>query len=199
MFELSLLISFLTSAAEFLNGDRWSVIIPYALVVPIFLCLPRFVFVPYLRPAVNGSWLEKVELSLFSILILNAPASLWFHKMGFQYDRFLHAFSALFVFLIAVLVFIAWKQKNNRIVTAKNSTLPILFVGVLCLFLWEGFQFSSDQIFGTYLFADAVQDIYVDFWEDILFGSFGLFGGYFYARFYFQRFLGVLEKRTHKA
>ena len=111
----------------------------------------------------------------------------------------MHAFSALFVFLTAVLVFIAWKQKNDRIITVKNATLPILFVGILCLFLWEGLQFVSDQIFGTHLFADAVQDIYIDFWEDVLFGSFGLIAGYFYARFYFQRFLGVIVKRDYKA
>ena len=40
----------------------------------------------------------------------------------------------------------------------------IVFAG---LFLWEGFQYIIDRLFGTTLFFDVAQDIKIDFLEDI--------------------------------
>jgi len=63
--------------------------------------------------------------------------------------------------------YIAWRQKHGLDLSVVKVSLPILLAGIACLFLWEGFQYSLDHVFGTHLFADAVQDIQTDFWEDI--------------------------------
>lgn len=157
-------------------------IICYGIIIPLAVSMPKIAvrLYPRLKAAAPFNWLGQVELMLFVVIILNAPASLFLHDMGFQYDRFLH-FMMGFVWmpLLLALAFPLIKLSGHQF--SKRSLAAMVFAIVfVCLFLWEGLQFSIDRIFGTKLFFDTTQPIQLDFTEDIIFGFAGAVAGTIY-------------------
>jgi len=176
-------ISYLTVLVEFFNSERLSIIIPYALIIPFFITLPRIIYILRARKNGRGSFmlLSNIERALFVVVLLNAPASLFFHNMGFQYDRFLHlimgvVYGYAFIFTLSMLI----KYPENLMSGGSFSFL--VFIGIAMLFLWEGGQFSIDTMTGTHLFSDKEQNIIQDFWEDIVFGFIGGMAVLFYLK-----------------
>ncbi|MEX2013527.1 MAG: hypothetical protein WD897_01265 [Parcubacteria group bacterium] len=185
--SLALILSLATAALELNNSGRLIVVIPYGLLIPIFVLIPRFVMKKALESqGVRGEeWLKKMEGIIFLVILFNAPASLFFHSMGFQYDRFLHfamGLASVPFFLISLLTYFRLIGKDVSNEKVLGFLFAFLFTG---LFVWEGLQFSLDQIFATNLFSDAIQPIIIDFWEDISFGLIGVLIGLVYSsRFY---------------
>lgn len=183
MIVVSIALSFITALIEFIGRGETIIIVSYGLVVPFFLLLPRIVYTASaaLRELANNQWLRRIEQISFVILLLNVPASLILHDLGFQYDRFLHFASGALVFALAVLIYLPIDKKifHGRISKTRVLTvaLVVIFVGI---FLWEGYQYAADMLFGTNLFSDAVQEINVDFWEDIVFGAIGILIAFIY-------------------
>ncbi len=194
MVFVSIIISFATAMIEFFIGQRLVVIIPYAFIVPILLLVPRILAatVPAIKnnglPAQAGSgpWLLRIELLSFFVLVFNAPASLFFHKMGFQYDRFLHFAAGFLMFLIFFHLCSLFVKGG-----ANNHKNRILFVSVIVIFLgnffWEGLQHTTDDIFGTKLFFDIKQSANRDFLEDVIFGFSGMLAAVFYIVYSFKK------------
>lgn len=178
---LALIVSWLTAVIELLTVEspRMIVYLPYGLIVPLLILLPRIVykFNSKINSRFSTKLVTEIELLLLGIIVASAPGSLWLHDMGIQYDRFLH-FAVSFMSLpILILIFAAFgieKRKKNLLIT-----IPLLFLG---LFAFEVYQYSVDVIFGTQLFYDAAQNIKIDVVEDIIFGiAGGLLGIYFYV------------------
>ncbi len=192
MLILSVIISVSAALYEFFTTERLVVMIPYGFIVPILLILPRlfYKFNSQLKNQVTKDWLKYVELICFFIVALNAPGSLWLHKMGFQYDRFLHFFIAFFSLMILFLFLLPYrgdlKGKNNIII------ITVFVLGVF-VFLWEYLQYFIDESFGTKLFFDVNQTEKMDFIEDVIFGFLGLCAGAASLHYSFKKFLSVLK------
>ena len=177
MLAVSLTIAFLTSIIELLGEGRGVVVIPYATVVPLLLILPRLIYTVK-KASLSAQWLSRMERLSFFAMLLNAPGSLYFHEAGFGYDRFLH----FAVGIIAPQMFLLLALPFLSTPISKSKALTVLaFFSFISLFLWEGFQFSIDQLFGTHLFFDVHQVIQADFWEDIVFGMVGVIVALIYA------------------
>jgi hypothetical protein len=104
------------------------------------------------------------------LILLNAPATIYFHVEGYalQYDRFLHfAVSFFLIPLIMLLSGFLW-EKALQVRTALALAVPGLV-------LWEGFQYLNDRLFGSNTFFDYGQNIRVDVAEDLVFGLAGIF------------------------
>ena len=199
MIVVSIALSFITALIEFFGRGETIIIVSYGLVVPFFLLLPRIVYIvsAALKKLVNNQWLRRIEQISFVILLLNVPASLILHDLGFQYDRFLHFASGALVFALAVLIYLPIDRKifRGRInkIRVLTVALVVIFAGI---FIWEGYQYAADVLFGTSLFSDAVQEINVDFWEDIIFGAVGILVAFIYFRRrqrWYEIFLGKPE------
>lgn len=190
MLAFSIAISWLAAALEHFDGtQRLVVVIPYALVVPLVLLVPRAAY-RYLRSAVTPLWLASIERLQLYIFALNAPASLWFHHMGFQYDRYLH----FMVGALLVPYFFLWYVAIRRRIAPRymfriaSFILMTAYIGIVSVFAWELYQHTVDTLFGTQLFFDSRQPITVDFWEDIFFGLLGMCVGFIYLRAAYDRF-----------
>ncbi len=165
---LILFITYGTVLIEWLTTQRGVVLIPYGIVNPLLAFIPRALYYSTLKGQVTRRWLSTLELLIVFMLLINAPASLWWHEMGFQYDRFLHFGAAFLAVPILVLLIGGFRRSLSA---ALRPTLILMFIA---LFAWEGFQYTSDILFGTQLFHDSVQSIQRDFTEDIIFGALGI-------------------------
>lgn len=154
----------------------------YGIVVPTLLSIPLILFFVNSNLQRTGSkTIKKIYHSCLWLIIVNAPGSLILHKMGIQYDRFLHFVVAFLVVPLTMLFYSLLMQLlGGGVVNLKRVLKGTFFVVLAGLFLWEGYQYIIDQFFGTTLFFDVIQDIEVDFWEDIFFGFLGLVIGYLY-------------------
>jgi len=195
MIIISLIVSIATALIEFFTRDRSIILISYGFIIPLLILLPR-IFLKFdakIKKAVRVGWARKIEYFTFFIVVFNAPGSLILHELGFQYDRFLHFIVAFLSLIIFSLLWLPVMKINGKEIK-KSSLLfylfSVLFVG---LFLWEGLQYNSDQLFGTKLFFDVKQEIKIDFLEDIFFGTCGLFAAVFYVNYSLKKFLLTLN------
>ncbi|MEK9179797.1 MAG: hypothetical protein AAB897_00055 [Patescibacteria group bacterium] len=192
MLSFSLVLSWAAALIEFFGRGKSIVFIPYGIVIPLVLLVPRILLFwsPRFREGTGVDWLKKVERLIFLILFLNVPGSLYLHDIGLQYDRFLHLVVG---FLSALLLFhfVAPAEKlfapHMRKITTLELAFTILFVG---LFFIEGVELFTDYSFGTNeIFGDVAQPLFVDFWEDIMFGFTGIVLGTIYAGRFSDNFL----------
>lgn len=163
-------ISAAAALIEFFTKQRAAVYLPYGIINPLLFLLPRILYMKNkrLRNRVAANWVRTIEFLVGVVIILNAFGSLWWHSLGFQYDRFLHFSSAFLALPAAVLVLLAFGFNK------KKPTLIFSFIIIVFgLFMFEGLQYLIDAAFGMNLFSDANQSIKVDFWEDIFFGVAG--------------------------
>ena len=195
MLKLSILISIFTSFVESLTNQRWDIIIPYGIIVPILLFLPRLYLYQKLKNVVRKKWIPRIERINFLMLVANAPASLILHELGFQYDRLLHFIVAFLSFQALILLFLPIYNIIKKKQATKFKALVFAFtVSFIGIFLWEAYQYVFDIGFGTHLFSDAVQDIVVDFWEDITFGFLGILTALWHVNKRFNLFLSISNK-----
>jgi len=154
---------------ELRPGDTYP-IVTYALVIPALIA---FVFWFAQKQGLPMAKRRRLALLTFLIVLLNAPGTIYFHVDGFafQYDRLLH-FSVGFILLpfVAILLEILRPSFTNQRILQQTAAL----VSVCGLFLWEGWQYVNDLVFGTHMFFDYGQSISLDVFEDILLGMAGL-------------------------
>ena len=195
MIIASLTTSIITVLIELFTRSRGIVLISYGIVVPLLIFLPRFFYYFDVRAkeVVKYEWIKKIEYFSFFIIILNAPASLILHDLGFQYDRFLHFGVPFFSLIVFLLLWLSVMKINGEEIKKRKLLICLFLILFASLFLWEILQYSIDQIFGTKLFFDAKQKIEVDALEDILFGVSGLLVALFYVNYSFKKFLLVLK------
>lgn len=195
MFFVSTTISIITAAVEFFTKGRMVIVVVYAFIAPVLLLSPRIILRlnSGIKNNVNGNWLKNMEHLGLIVLILNAPASLILHEMGFQYDRFLHFGAAFFLFLFFLLLYLPIKANKEKIPGKRMAIFLILLLLFIGLFFWEGLQHGIDHVFATKFFYDAEQDIRVDFAEDIFFGFLGILAGAMYANHHFGKILSSLK------
>jgi hypothetical protein len=189
MIIFSLSISLVTALTGLLLEKRAIIAVSYGIIIPLAIFLPRFVykFDPKVRNVVNWKWVKKLEFFAFFIIILNAPGSLILHDLDFQYDRFLHLFSAFFAFIIFFLLWLPVLKIKGKKIEKRSFLLFVLITLFIALFFWEALQSSIDMVFGTKLFFDKSQTIEVDFSEDICFGLLGLAAALIYSDRYFEK------------
>ncbi len=195
MIIASLFASIATVLIELFTRSRGIVLVSYGFVILLLIFLPRFFyyFDARIKEVVKKEWVKKLEYFGFFIVILNAPASLILHDLGFEYDRFLHFSVAFFAFIIFLLLCLPLLKINGEEIKKRKLLIYLFLILFVSLFLWEILQYSIDQIFGTKLFFDAEQEIKVDFLEDILFGTSGLLIAVIYVNYSFKKFLLVLK------
>jgi len=195
MLKLSILISILTSFIESFTSQRLDIIIPYGIIVPAILFLPRLYLFQKFKNVVRTKWTPSIERINFFMLAVNAPASLILHELGFQYDRLLHFVVAFLAFQALILLFLPiYNIFNKKQITKFKALIFAFTISFIGIFLWEAYQYIFDIGFGTHLFSDASQDITVDFWEDIIFGFLGILTALWYVNKKFNLFLSILNK-----
>ncbi len=178
-----------------IEGDMTIVFYSYGIVVPLLILVPNLVY-RFHKATSNilgrkGIWF--INLFMLTILLVNIPGSLYFHSAGIQYDRIIHFSAGLLIFLLVVMLRVLLLSKSKRL-RAKTQILTTSFIGVfVALFVWEGYQYSIDQIFGSKLFFDAAQSIYVDVTEDILYGLGGMIIALVYTVVSYKKILKKFE------
>ncbi len=195
MIIASLFASIATVLIELFARGKGIVLISYGFIVILLVLLPRFFynFDANIKKTVRNEWVKKLEYFGFFIVILNAPASLIFHDLAFNYDRFLHFAVAFLSLIIFLLLWLPVMKINGEEIKKGKLLLYLFAILFVSLFLWEILQYNIDQVFGTKLFFDAEQEIKIDFLEDILFGTCGLLVAVIYINFSFKKFLLVLR------
>lgn len=163
--------SVFTAIIEIAGTNRMIVWLPFLVIIPLLIAIPRTAHIIGVASHMSLEWLYQVEWRVLAIILLNAPGSLWLHKAGIQYDRFLHFAVAFLAAQIIVLVLVAYLGKEHKRSVLKY-TAACAFIS---LFLWEMFQWGIDGTFGTTLFFDVALHIDIDFWEDVAFGFVGAF------------------------
>ena len=197
MIFIAVIFSFLTAAVEFYTKARLHVLIPYGIIVPLFFSTPRIFYFKFLknRDKLNKSWYKTLETFGFYILILNAPASLILHSLGFQFDRFLHLSGVFFITLISfIFAFPHFMREGIDTIPKPKVIFTTFILGAFFIFGAEFFQFAVDAVFGTKLFSDAAQTVKIDLAEDIIFGFAGLGLALLYLNFSFYKFLVKFQK-----
>jgi len=134
----------------------YGVVVPGALLIP--LAFARAAGTSVVR------WLTNVYWITTAMVALNLLGTLWLHAHPFQYDRILH-------FSIAFLSLVIASHVSSLFGYSSKTAFVIVFAG---LFLFEFYQWGSDQLIGTQLFTDSRQAIVRDTFEDIVFGFLGL-------------------------
>lgn len=119
---------------EFFTDAQKIVMIPYGIIIPISIFIPRIAFWLNKKSLdnVTPEWIGFIDFSIFLVVAFNAPLSLFFQQSGYQYDRFLH-FIAPFLFVImGVLILMPSKIfDNNNLIFHKNkydNFLHIIFL-----------------------------------------------------------------------
>ncbi len=181
---ITIILSLAAASFEFFTSRSTEVLVSYGLIVPLLSMAPRFILGRILEGrGVSGKrWLAKAESLIFLIVLFNAPGSLFFHGMEFQYDRFLHfSMGIASTALVFVMLMVIMRAAGLR-AESKGRVLFLAFVLTFVgLFAWEGLQFTVDKVFSTRLFSDTTQPIVIDFWEDIVFGFVGVLLGLWYS------------------
>ncbi len=195
MIIVSLVVSIATFLIELFTRSRNIVLVSYGIIVPLLIFLPRFFydFDAKIKEVVTNEWIKKIEYFSFFIIILNAPASLILHDLGFQYDRFLHFSAPFFALIVFLLLWLPVMKINGEEIKKRKLLICLFLVLFASLFLWEILQHNIDQLFGTKLFFDTKQEIEVDVLEDILFGACGLLIAILYANRSFKKLLLLLK------
>ncbi len=188
MIIASLIISISTAIAGFIL-NKGVVIVSYGFIVPLVLLLPRFFYYLDLKvkQTVNLNWVKRLDFFAFFVIILNAPASVYLHDLNFQYDRFLHFTAAFFGLIIFFLLWLPVIKIKGKEIKKIRFLLFVLIISFFGLFLWEGLQYSIDQVAGTDLFFDPSQIILRDVSEDIIFGLAGLILSLLYLNHNFNK------------
>ncbi len=183
-FATSVLVAWAGAAVGLLLRAEPVVFVAYGIVNPgLIIAFSQMIRHPKLKPYYSDAWKKIANQWLVIILLLNIPGSVYLHSLGIQYDRFLH-YTAAFAALIAILIFFSpimalrFGTRHLNMWSMLRFAIVATFVG---LFLWEGLQWSIDQVFGTQLFHDAVQPITQDATEDVLFGFLGMLTASFYV------------------
>jgi hypothetical protein len=190
MIILSLVISISTALIGLIFQGVGIVFISYGFVIPLMLFLPRLFYLDkQVKQVVKFKWVKKIEYYSFFLVLFNAFGSLILHDLGFQYDRFLHFIAG---FLGSIIFLFIWLPVSTKL-NFNRFLIFVFFLSIFGIFLWEGLQYSVDQLFGTKLFFDANQNIKVDFLEDVFFGSCGLILALFYAKRFSKNILFVLS------
>jgi len=114
----------------------------------------------YLHPRADRTWYARALWITLPIVLLNIPGTIVLHSLPLQYDRFLHLAVGFLVLLMAYQLVSLWSRPLRR----------ALILTIAGLFIFEGFQWSSDRIIGTNMFSDLTQTIERDVTEDIAFG-----------------------------
>jgi hypothetical protein len=189
MIILSLIVSIATAVIEFFLKNKGVVIIPYGIIIPLALLLPRFFYYidPKIKNVVSFNWVRKIDFFAFFIVAFNAPGSLILHDLNFQYDRLLHFAAAFFSIIVFFLLWLPVKKIKGKEIRKRKYLIFVFVVLFFALFLWESVQYTIDQIFGTKLFYDPSQSKIVDSSEDVFFGFWGLIAGTLYLNRSFGR------------
>lgn len=192
MIAIALLASlFVAFTSLLVFGAPTVVFYGYGIVAPILILLP---YVIHLVDRGTTRFLSTESLWYFGLYALltvavNAPASLYFHPAGIQYDRFVHFAVAFLGFLFLCHLRFLMTEKIAVASVKKfgflSSSFLIIFAG---LFAWEAYQYAVDALFGSTLFFDVGQHIVTDVREDILYGVAGIATGFLYVWRRFEKF-----------
>lgn len=149
--------------------EQMVLFIPYGIINPLLLIL-----------VTSLSWLKpiKKDLDIIGALIifLNIPGSVYLHKIGIQYDIFLHFFVSFLAFWSVYLIL-------NLIVKPKKfARLIAVLITIFGGLAFEGVQKLSDVLFHTQLFFDVVQPIELDFMLDLIMDVLGAVMGAVYIK-----------------
>ncbi len=148
--------------------------VPWVFLFPLVLAAPRVLYrkSEKLRQRVTVGWVGAMERVGLAAVLINIPGVLFFHVLypTFQYDRFLHVSGAFTALWWQALIILPMRHRFPR----RKLLIGLGIVMAVCLFAWEGYQWTQDQLFGSHTFFDYAQPIRVDFWEDIAFGALGL-------------------------
>ena len=161
----------------FLMHDTYTTV-SFALVIPTLLLVPRLLF---RLGTVKDAWRATVERIGMYIVVLNAAGTAYFHTIApqYQYDRLLHFVCAFWSVPLVILLLVLFR---NRLSNPKRIIVIACVTIFLGIFLWEGFQYFSDQVFRSRSFYDARQAINRDFIEDVIFGILGILASIPYVR-----------------
>ena len=171
---LALAISWSAAIIELLTTERMMICVSYGIIVPILIFVPRIIYKFHkgIRSRFNIKLVTSIECLILLQIILNAPASLWWHSMGFQYDRLLHFAVSMINVPLGILIISAFVMGSSKKIL--GITVGMAIMGLM---LFEGYQYSVDMVFGTQLFHDATQNIRIDVMEDIVLGILGVVAG----------------------
>lgn len=182
---------FVALASLLVFGAPTTVFYGYGIVVPIVILLPYIVHLVDRAaiPLLGTESLRYFGTYALLTIFINAPASLYFHPAGIQYDRFVHFAVAFLGFLfLCHLRFVVFGKNPSAHARKSVFLLSSFMVMFTALFVWEAYQYAVDAVFGSTLFFDVGQDIVTDVREDIVYGLAGLFAGVVYVALRFAKF-----------
>jgi hypothetical protein len=179
---LTFILTIAVALIEFFGRGIDDVYIAHGIITPIFLFIPLILFFLQKQLQETGvKTIKKLYGYFFVIILINAPGNLILHEINIQYDRFLHlAMGFLILSPLMLFCVLISKMLHIEITNHKLFLKTAFLVAFIGLFLFEGLQYTTDQIFGTKFFFDATQNIKVDFFEDIVLGFVGLFLTFLY-------------------
>lgn len=140
---------------------------------PALLLAPRYIINDrQLREKFKPETLDLLEIFAIAIFIINSFGAIYAFKNIPNYDSAAHILnSAIACFLLLILFFRKNGKYQDKAIAIVSSFLIIVVSGVL----WEGYQKSSDILFGTHMFFDPRQPIRLDAATDIFFNMVGAF------------------------
>jgi len=203
-------------AIELATDAQKIVMIPYGIIIPILVLLPRISFYLNQKSIRNLSekWINIMDFLVFLMVIFNAPLSLFLHQQEYQYDRFLHTIVPFISFLLATLFLIPSKIfEDKALIFYKNKydkflhlifVFPLLVLAkmILTVFIFFGaFRHRKSKILFiaffslfTWLFIWEFIEYSIDIiFSTKIFGDFSQLGELdFWEDIYFG-FLGILS------
>lgn len=178
-----------------LNGNELVILIPYGILIPMAIFIPRLLQ-PLIRKyyQLSRGWLSLTEKLIFYLVLINIPGSIFFHRIGVQYDRFIHLSAGVLCTLILFLILLPLLKIHEF---KKLHILSILFILAMSSnFLWEMWQLTSDGVFGTQLFFDLAQSIQQDFSEDVSFAAIGIIISMFYLNNKYEKLNSLIRRHA---
>lgn len=175
MLVFGLLVCFLTAAIEASGARDGAVLFGYGVVGPAALVLPRLsrALSREWKRRTSPAWTRRMELYISLMALAYAPGSLYFHRVGIQYDRLLHLVSAFLATMAVTFVIVPFLRPGDAVQRRRAETV-VLIVAFANLLIWELIEWGVDLLFGTRLFYDVGQDLFWDVVEDIAFGEAGV-------------------------
>lgn len=154
--------------------------------------LPRFLYhATRWKHFITKAGLGVVESILLLLTALGGIGSLGFYYTVFYYDFALHLFHPIMTGIGISVIVGSWLFSQGRFNLNTVQRRAVVSTALI-VFLWEGWEYGGDQIFGTMMLGqigEAYDTLY-----DILAGLFALFGTILLNHFFLNRFLLWLHR-----
>jgi len=175
IYNLAILAIFIIGIIYLIKKEYYLAFI-WIILTPVLMLLPRNLYkIPWIGQRYNKNLLNVVEIFVLIFLISGAGLPLGLRYLPIDIDSYFHFSNAVFYTILWGILYCVIKNKIAKKEVRKNEVILFAFIFniIFGVVLWERFQLFNDQLFGTKMYFDYLQNADFDSMLDQIYGTLG--------------------------